>query len=344
MMTTPDLFANQGDTLEDFWGRRECGPRFQRDFHLFGWPVAVTSNRSETLEAIDVSLPLFSRARAYEEKPLQLHVAVREMPFDPGPVPEDLFTRIQYSGHGNWLAMHLDAWGLVHMALDEGRALVVVAPRLARDAAALSRFVLNTVLLNLLENRGFSLVHATSVVRGERVVLLVGDHNSGKSTTALRLALRGYDFLADSMIFMAPLTDEIELSGFPVGLAKVRGDMLHAFAELAPLFAREITREEVKFGLNLRRSDQVTVREEAVRSPSQIDLFFVQRQEGTETAVTSVSPEEAYHELFRNSAYWHKAEFWRRHLAQLRRLIDAARCRRLILGRDVEGLLAAVDD
>lgn len=344
MMTSLDLFTSQGHRLEDFWGRRDCGPRFRRSLHLFGWPVEVTSNLPASLEAVDVSRRLFSSAHAYEETPLRVHVAVRDMPVNPGPVPEDLFTRIQYSGHDNWLAMHLDAWGLAHMTLDEGRALVVVAPSLARDADALSRFVLNTVFLNLLENRGFSLIHATSVVGHDRVLLLVGGHNSGKSTTALRLALRGYGFVADSMIFIAPRREKLQLLGFPVGITKVRGDMVQRLAELAPLFEREITREEVKYGLDLRRAPQVTIREEAIEAPAMIDLFLLRRHDSRETTVRPASPEEAYQELFQNSAYWHGARFWRRHQEQLRRLVDAARCRRLALGHDISGLLEAISD
>lgn len=343
MMSNFDLFATQGHGLEDFWARRECAPRFRRSLHLFGWPVEVTSNRPESLAAMDVSRRLFSAAPAYDEAPLRVHIAVREMQDEPGPVAEDLFTRIQYSGHGNWLAMHLDAWGLAHMALTEGQAQVVAAPSLAEDADALSRFVLNTVFLNLLENRGFSLVHATSVVRDDRLLLLVGGHNSGKSTTALRLALRGYDFVADSMIFIAP-RKELQLLGFPVGIAKVRGDMVQAFSELASLFEREVTREEIKYGLDLRLAPQVSIREEVIGAPAKIDLFLVQRHDSSETTIGPATAEETYRELFHNSAFWHSATFWRRHERQLRRLVDAARCHHLRLGHDSEGLLEAIGD
>lgn len=343
-MADYDLFEAHGHKLEDFWGRRMSGPRFRRSMRLFGWPITVTGNRPEPLEALDFSLPLFSTASAYEETPLRVHVTVRDMPTEPGPVPEDLFMRIQYSGHDNWLALHLDAWGLAHVALDEGQAVVVVAPSLGHDAEALSRFVLNTVFLNLLENRGFSLIHATSVAIDNRVLLLVGRHNSGKSTTALRLALRGYAFVADSMVFIAPRSDALQLLGFPVGMAKVRGDMVEAFAELAPLFEREITRKEIKYGVDLRQTPHVTVRQEAIDAPSVIDLFLVQRHEGQDTNVTAASREETYGELFHNGAYWHKATFWQRQQRQLRRLVNAARCRRLLLGSDIGGLLEAIGD
>lgn len=343
-MSSFDLYTGQGGRLEDFWGRRECGPRFHRSARLFGWPVEVSSNRAESLQAVDVSLPLFSSAPAFEATPLRVHIVARDMPLDPGPVPDDLFTRIQYSGHGNWLALHLDAWGFAHVALDEGRALVVVALSLANNAHALSRFVLNTVFLNLLENRGFSLIHATSVVADDRVLLFVGDHNSGKSTTALRLALRGYDFVADSMVFIAPQREALQLLGFPVGMAKVRGDMVQAFSDLAPLFERQITREEIKFGLDLRRVPAVAVREKAIVEPGAIDLFLVQRHEGGNSRVTRASQEEAYGALFHNSAYWHEAAFWRRHQEQLRRLLHSARCYHLALGSNIEGLLEAVGD
>ena len=342
-MSDGDLFAAWGDGLVDFWGRRENGPRIRRAFHLFGWPVILTSNRPECLQAVDVSLPLFSAAPARDLEPLHVHIAVRQMPVDPGPVPDDLFTRIQYSGHGEWLAMHIGAWGLAHMALGQGHALAVIAPQLAQNPDRLSRHVLNTIFLNLLENRGFSLLHATSVVHGDRILLLLGQHNSGKSTTALRLALHGYDFMADSMTFIAPFSDEMQLSGFPVGLAKLRPDMLPSFPELQALFQREITREEVKFDLDLRRVDKVSVRQEAVIAPHRIDLYLLQRHEGRDSRLAPVAPEDVFQALFHNSAYWHSAEFWQRHIARLQRLLAAARCRRLLLGSDTGSLLEALD-
>ncbi len=342
-MSDSDIFESWGENLQDFWGRRDSAPTFRRSFHLFGWPVQLTSNLEVVLQAVDASLPLFSRAPARLGKTLHVHVIVREMPDDPGPVPEDLFTRIQYSGYENWLAMHLGPWGLAHMAIDEGRAIVVIAPSLAAAPGRLSRYVLNTIFLNLLENRGFSMLHATSLVRHSRAILLLGEHNSGKSSTALHLALSGYEFVADSMIFVSPVAGNMELLGFPVGLAKVRHEMLQAFPQIEPLFEREITREEIKFGVDLRRLPGVTVREEAIITPFAIDLFLLERHEGRETLFSPAGREETMRAIFRNSAYWHSAAFWQQHLARLERLLEVARCRHLLLGSDVGSLLAALE-
>jgi hypothetical protein len=203
-----------------------------------------------------------------------------------------------------------------------------VAPALALAPQELSRYLLNTIFLNLLENRGYTLLHATSVARADRVLLLLGPHNSGKSTAALRLALHGYDFIADSLI----------------GRAKLRQDMLQAFPDLFPLFRREITRDEIKFGVDLERLEAVRVRRDAVLAPQTIDIFLLQRHEAVESRLEEIDSEEAMHALFHNSAYWHSAEFWQQHMVRLQQLLLAARCRRLHLGTGVDEMLRALDD
>jgi hypothetical protein len=128
-----------------------------------------------------------------------------------------------------------------------------------------------------------------------------------------------------------------------VGLAKVRRDMLATFPEIEPLFEREITREEVKFGLDLRRLPGVSIHEEAITAPAAIDLFLLNRHEGSETRRAPAGLEETMRAIFHNSAYWHSATFWQQHLARLQRLLKVARCQHLLLGSDTGSLLAALD-
>jgi len=64
-------------------------------------------------------------------------------------------------------------------------------PELAARPELVSRCLLNTLLNNLLTARGLSMLHATSLVQGNGGCCYC-THGTGKSTTALRLALAGY--------------------------------------------------------------------------------------------------------------------------------------------------------
>lgn len=57
-------------------------------------------------------------------------------------------------------------------------------------------------MLNLIERRGLSTLHAAAVADRGRGVLLSGDSGSGKSTTALALATQGFDFLTDNDVYL----------------------------------------------------------------------------------------------------------------------------------------------
>lgn len=341
-MDESKFFPGHGEELEDFWGRQENGPRYRRDFHVFGEPLRLTSNRREILRAVEHSLPLYSAAPARDTEPLRIHVVAREMPQNPGPPPDNLFDHIQYSGFEEWLALHLGPWGMAYIDLAAGRAIIVVAPSLAEEPEVISRCVLNTVLNNFMESRGFSMVHASSLVRKGRPLLLLGPDNSGKSTTALRLALAGFTFIADSQIYVAPHSGTLQLLGFPVGRAKLRADMVPLFPELRSLVEREMALNEQKFGLDLRHLGESTVRQEAITDPAGIDVCLISRGEGEATTYWRATREEIVRAMLLNGSYWHTQAFWQENLQRLQRLADAARGFHLRIGRDEEGIVGAV--
>ena len=61
-MTVEKLWAEHEAGLEDFWGRRENGPRFVHEFTLFGRPIRVTSNDEQLLTAVALARPQYSLA------------------------------------------------------------------------------------------------------------------------------------------------------------------------------------------------------------------------------------------------------------------------------------------
>lgn len=343
----PDtLYDAYQDDLEDAWGRRENGPRFVRETHLFGWPLRLSSNDEHALAAAGHSLPLYSSAPPLEQTPLHVHFVVRDGAraaiADPGRPPDNLFDHIRYSGYGHWLAIHAGAWGMVFIDLESGRATAILTPQLAARPELVSRCLLNTIFNNLLESRGYSMLHTTGLLRGARALLLMAPHNSGKSTTALRLALAGYTFLSDSQVYVAPRTDRLQLLGFPIGKAKLRADVVAEFPQMRPYLEAEQVRDEVKYRVNLRRFNPALVREEAI-VPAGIDLCLLHRNGKRDSHVTPAGRAAVEAAIMHNSIYWNQRQAWRRNLRPIARLLQQTRCHHLAIGTDPAGIVATVN-
>jgi hypothetical protein len=340
-MDSQSLFAQYHDRLEDFWQRRRNVPRYARQAHLFGQPVTFRSNEEAVLSAVDHCLPLYSKAPAVPHAPFEIQLVVQPSPVFPGPPPENLFDYIQYSGDAHWLIMQLGSWGNCYMDLALRRATAVLVPELAARPDLVALCLLNTVITNLFIGSGYGMLHASCLFRQGRAVLLMAAHNSGKSTTALRVALAGYPLLCDSMIFLPPAGEELLLLGFPVGKVKLREDMVAAFPEAENLLESEAVRDEMKYSFDLRSLDPGLVHEEAA-CPLAIDLCLLARGEGEATTLAQASRASVIEAVMHNSLFYDTAEVWQRNMASIGRLIDRAQWHHLLIGSEPGQLVATV--
>jgi hypothetical protein len=340
-MDLDHLYEKYSHELEDFWERRQNRPRYRRDCHVFGRPIRFSSNHQGVLKAVDHCLPLYSVAPARDDVSFDVQLVVQAGPVAPGPPPEDLFDHIQYTGDADWLVMGLGTWGRCYVDLTGGQARAVLMPPLAERPDLVSMCLLNTVLTNFFIAHGFAMLHASCLVRGERALLLMAPHNSGKSTTALRLAMAGYRLLSDSMIFLSTRQGEVQLLGFPVGKVKLRQDMLSAFPHLQPLLLPEHVRYEIKFSLDLRRFDPDLVYETAIR-PSAIDLCLLERSGDAHSSLKPAERETVMEAIVANSLFYDTETVWRRNLALIGRLLERTRFHHLTIGRSSAGIVAAV--
>ena len=342
-MDADRLYSAHHDTLEDFWDRRGSAPRHVFDFTIFGRSVRLLSNHAGPVQAAERSVPLFSVVAPEPGRGFAIQVVVKPERADVGEPPNDFSNVIQYTGHGRWLAMHLGQWGCAFVDMSRRRACAVVAAELASRPVALSRSVLNTILLNFLIGDGSGLLHATGLVRGDRAIVLLGEHNTGKSTTALRLALGGYRIVSDSQIHAGARHDPLQLLGFPVGIVNLRADTVSAFPQftLGPDERVEV-RGETKYVLDLGRVRPDLVERRGV-SPRQIDVCLLRRGSGSRTRVEAASRQDVETAIMRNSLYYDTPAAWRRNLLMIQRLLDRAGCRHLVIGTDPDGIVAAVD-
>src|SRR6185503_11902675 len=164
---------------------------------------------------------------------------------------DDLPERLVYSGVAEWIMLSAGKWGYAFGNLQTRHAMVVLSPELAANVRAVSRYFIDHYILNFLFTE-WAMLHASCVLdpTGRRLIMLVGAHNSGKSTTALCLARAGYPFLADGMVLIRVLHGRAVVGGYPVGEVKLRDDALAQFPEYSGDKVR--VREHTKTVVDLR--------------------------------------------------------------------------------------------
>ena len=339
---TDSLYTRYESQLEDFWGRRDNPLHYQRTFSIFGCPVEITSNDERVLTAADHSAPLYSTAPAHDGELYRIRFVVRPPAKDVGPPPEHPAEHIQYTGEGDWINLHFGAWGNAFANLRAGIATAVITPQLAARPDLISRGLLNTLLNNYLTAHGFAMLHATGLVRNGRVLLLMAPHNSGKSTTALRLTLSGnFRLLSDSQIYIAMTERGLQLTGFPVGRGKLRRDMLPHFPQLAPLLTPEQVRDETKYVLDLHQFDSSLVYDEPVY-PTQIDLCLLKRNGQPKTTLHEATLEETWEAIMLNSLHYDNPDVWAENLRLIEPLVNMARLFHLGIGTKGEGIVGKI--
>ena len=326
--------------LEDFWQRRANRLAFRRETQLFGHPLSIYSNQEALLTAVDLALPLYSQTDQIKSSLGEIQLVVQPSRQPPGPAPDDLMQHITYSGSSDWLMMQLGGWGQVHLDLTIRRGTAVLSPQLAARPDLVAQCVLHTLLLNLVIGYGYGMLHASCLVRDGMALLLLAPHNTGKSTTALRLALAGFRLLTDSMVFV----DEAGfLYGYPVGQVKLRGDMVDEFSQLRPFLQTEVVRQETKYRVDLRAVGSKFVQETAVR-PQKVILCLLSRHEKEETMVEDVGETAVIQAILHNSLYVDQPHIWQQNVANLQKLLVGETAVSLKLGFDSSQLPTILDN
>lgn len=182
------------------------------------------------------------------------------------------------------------------------------------------------------------MLHASCLMRDGVALLLLAPHNTGKSTTALRLALAGFRLLTDSMVFV---DGDGFLHGYPVGLARLRGDMVDQFSELRPFLQTEIVRQETKHRVDLRAVNPELVWETAVR-PQKIILCLLSRHESAATVVEKVEETAVVQAILHNSLYVDRPQVWRENVVNLQGVLGGGTAVALRLGSSQRSLIKAM--
>ena len=86
--------------------------------------------------------------------------------------------------------------------MERCEAHVILASTLAENPEQVCQLSINTILNNFLTRHGYSMLHASALLKDGNILVLQAPHRTGKSTTALRLLLNGYQLLSDSQIYL----------------------------------------------------------------------------------------------------------------------------------------------
>jgi hypothetical protein len=337
-----EIFRARQPALEDFWERLTSRPRFERRLSLFGHDLSVRSNNKDVLRAIDVASSSYSIA-SEQGRSFRMTIVVDtrlDAGSDPsGRLPDD----IHYVGAEAWLSMGIGSWGRAHIDLAAGDAVLILDQRLAADPIVLARWVLHTVWTNFLISSGYGVLHATALFRDGTLLCFVAPHNSGKSTTALRLAFhRGYRLMSDSLLFVDGSPGALRFNAFPVGRVSLRDDSLEELPELARLARPAVIRSETKYDIDLSELAPELVQTTAVY-PDRILLYLLERHENPETLPLAADPSHVRRTLVANSMFYDSDEAWAPNLAHLDTLVRESTSARLVIGTEVTGLLDVID-
>jgi hypothetical protein len=337
-----ELFRLHNRQMEDFWSRRANAAKYRRTIHIFGQPVVFESNQEGVLRAASMAEAMYSTADALDLPAWHVHLTVHDPAPQPAAPPERLVDQLRFAGADEWLWIGLADWGNCFVDMQRAEAYAFLASSLAEQPGQVCELLLNTILTNLITRHGYSMLHASALVRDGRILLLQAPHGAGKSTTAARLILNGYRLVSDSMVYICERGGDLWLGGFPVGRIRLRADVLPRFPALAAEAEPEPVRDETKYRVLLDRVGPGLGHGELIRA-RQVEYCLLERWDGSVSKLEPLTEDELWPEVMVNSLHYDTAALWRENLRRIGLLLERANLHRLLIGSSEPGILKAVD-
>ena len=337
-----ELYRQHQHRLEDFWSRRTNTSKFEKTIHVFGHPVLFDSNNEDILEAAAIAEQMYSAWDRFEDTAWRVHLTVHDSDPNPAPPPDRLIDLVHYAGAEDWLSIDLREWGHCFVDMKHGEAHAVVASTLAKKPHLVCQVLINTILNNFATRHGFSMLHASALVKDGQILVLQAPHGTGKSTTALRLLLNGYQLLSDSQIYLAERDGALWIGGYPIGRIKLRTDMLPLFPALAAQSQAEPVRNETKHRVDLTRVDSSLARLDMIQVQS-VEFCLLERWDKPESNIEALSEDELWNEIMVNSLHYDTPELWNENLQRVELLLQKAKYHRLRIGTSKDEIINTVN-
>jgi hypothetical protein len=337
-----ELYRKYKLEMEDFWSRRANAPKYEKTIHVFGQRVVFDSNQEKVLEAAIFAEQMYSAWDPFNDSTWRVHLTVHDSDHEPAPPPERLIDLVHYTGAADWLSMDLRAWGNCFVDMKGCEAHAVLAPSLAENPEQVCQVFINTILNNFLTRHGYSMLHASALVKDAHILVLQAPHGTGKSTTALRLLLNGYQLLSDSQIYLAEREGALWMGGFPVGRIKLRADMLPLFPAMAAQAKIEPVRNEIKHRVDLMRVDPESAIRQMIKI-QRVEYCLLERWDRSESRIEPLSEDELWPEIMVNSLHYDIPELWSDNLRRIELLVRKANLHRLHIGTVENEILRKVN-
>ena len=337
-----ELYAQHHHRMEDFWSRRANAPKYEKTIHIFGQAVTFGSNHQKILESAALAEQMYSAGDVRGEPAWRVHLTVHDHDPQPAPPPERLIDLVQYAGADDWLSIDLRAWGHCFVDMKRGEAHAVLSSALAENPEQVCLVLVNTILTNFLTRHGYSMLHASALVKNGHLLLLQAPHGTGKSTTALRLLLKGYQLLSDSMVYIGERDGDLWMGGFPIGRIKLRTDMLPLFPALAAKAQTEPVRNETKHRVDLRRIDPRLARRDMLHV-QRVEFCLLEHGDQPESRLEPLAEDELWREIMVNSLHYDAPEPWKENLRRIELLLRKAQLHRLRIGTSEMEIIKTVN-
>jgi hypothetical protein len=336
-----ELYRKHNLEMEDFWSRRANAPKYERIIHIFGHPVIFDGNHEKVLESAALAEEMYSNSDSQQDPSWRVHLTVRSAP-QVAPPPERLIDLVHYTGSDDWLSIDLLEWGHCFVDLKRGEARAVLSSSFAEKPELVCLVLINTILTNFLTRHGYSMLHASALVKEENILLLQAPHGTGKSTTALRLLLNGYKLLSDSMVYIGERNNQLWMGGFPIGRIKLRADMLPLFPALAAKAETEPVRNETKHRVELKRVDPALACPQMIPI-RRVEYCLLERWDKSESQIESLNEDELWPQIMVNSLHYDTPEMWNENLRRIELLLKHANLHRLHIGTSEGDIIRTVN-
>jgi hypothetical protein len=337
-----ELYRQHQHRMEDFWSRRANTPKYEKTIHIFGHPVVFDSNHTTVLDSATLAEEMYSIFVPQNNSAWRVHLTVHDSDPSPTPPPERLIDIVHYAGADDWLSIDLREWGNCFVDMKRGEAYAILSLSLAEQPQLVCQVLLNTILNNFATRHGYSMLHASALVKNEHILVLQAPHGTGKSTTALRLLLNGYQLLSDSQIYLGEHNEQLWMGGFPVGRIRLRTDMLPLFPGLVANAQKEAVRNETKHRVDLMRVDPALTRREMIQI-QQVEFCLLERWDKFESQIEPLSEDELWSEIMVNSLHYDTPAPWNENFRRVDWMLSKANLHRLHIGTSEDEILKTVN-
>jgi hypothetical protein len=274
-------------------------------FYPIGYPVRVLTNSYDAIRAAEASWGAFTQQ--FHTDPLEIAVTISGDETAPPCEPV-------WRARDHLLMVVSDAANFAAADLDRGRASCFVTARAAARQEWFRFHFLDGLCYTMLTHLYVTSIHASSVARNGRGILLCGDSGMGKSSLAFGCMRSGWTFISDDAVFLVRGNGGRTCLGRPHHI-RLRPAAEELFPEVRGVPAITSPNGKATVEVSTHGANTATHCEVAF-------VVLLDRRPDTTPQLEPVSPEYALPELLRALPQF-RPDVRREHEQSLRRLLQA---------------------